>query len=364
MAKNLIFCFDGTENDPNDAKPEKEWFGLFGEKDHSVSNVFKLHLYFGGDLLNSPGSEQQHSFYYSGVGTYGTWLRQMINAALAPEKMDVRHILNQAGADLNRHYQKGDSIYIFGFSRGAALARRFASLVHHYSEAIGEKEAVVRFLGVFDTVASIGAPNLEDDQKPRTKVVFENMTVSAHVQEALHLVSIDENRIAFQPTLMNKEARVTEVWFPGAHSDIGGGFARRGLSDNTLHFIIDEMRKRNIGLNILEPEQVNLDKVVVAKGKYKFRLHDIEIRPNHLDKLHVKKRLWPISKLTLDKRKVRVNINDQSCNELPLVQYRMVDRAKQDGDYRPAAMHHVGHLLLDENGQTTAHEGLAEHLLP
>ena len=50
MTKRLIFCFDGTDNDPNDAKPEKEWFGLFGSKDNGVSNVFKLHLYFGGDL--------------------------------------------------------------------------------------------------------------------------------------------------------------------------------------------------------------------------------------------------------------------------------------------------------------------------
>lgn len=181
------------------------------------------------------------------MGTYGPWLRQKINAALAPEKMDVRTILNKAGADLAQHYQTGDRVYIFGFSRGAALARRFASLMRKYLPAIGEQEPVVRFLGVFDTVASIGVPNLEDDQKPRSQVVFENMTVSAHVQEALHLLSIDENRIAFQPTLMNREDKVTEVWFPGAHSDVGGGFAKRGLSDIALQFIVEQIRKREVG---------------------------------------------------------------------------------------------------------------------
>ncbi|MDH5444440.1 MAG: DUF2235 domain-containing protein [Gammaproteobacteria bacterium] len=364
MAKNLIFCFDGTENDPNDVKPEKKWFGLFGEKDNSVSNVFKLHLFFGGDLENQTTLDKQHSFYYSGVGTYGSWLRQKLNAALAPEKMDVRNILNQAGADLAAHYKKGDKIYVFGFSRGAALARRFACLVNKYVPAIGEKSKVVRFLGVFDTVASIGVPNLEDDQKPRTQVVFENMTVSAHVQEAIHLVSIDENRIAFQPTLMNMEDRVTEVWFPGAHSDVGGGFAKRGLSDSALRFIVDEMQKREIGLTILSPEDVELNKLVVDKGRYTFRLEDIDIQPNHLDKLHVKKRFWPFSKLTLDHRNVRVNVNDQMSSDTPVVFCKMVERAQEDGEYRPMSMHHVGHHLLYEDGRTETFDGLAIHLLP
>jgi len=364
MAKNLIFCFDGTDNDPNDAKPEKEWFGLFGSKDNSVSNVFKLHLFFGGDLLNNPTSNEQHSFYYSGVGTYGSWLRQKVNAALAPEKLDVRTILNKAGGDLQKHYQAGDRIYVFGFSRGAALARRFASLVRKYVPTIGDAEQAVRFLGVFDTVASIGVPNLEDDQKPRTNVVFENMTVSPHVQEALHLLSIDENRIAFQPTLMNKEDRVTEVWFPGAHSDIGGGFALRGLSDITLRFIVDEMRKRDIGLTILDPEAVDLSKIIVAKGKYAYTLDDIAIRPNHLDKLHVKKRFWPISKMTLDHRNVRVNVNEQMSDNKPVVFHLMVARAKADGGYRPAAMIQIGHLLLADDGSMTEYPGLGEHLLP
>lgn len=364
MAKKLIFCFDGTENDPNDAKPEKEWFGLFGSKDNGVSNIFKLHLYFGGDLLNNPTSNEQHSFYYSGVGTYGSWLRQKMNAALAPEKMDIRTILNKAGADLQKHYQAGDSIYIFGFSRGAALARRFASLVRKYVPTIGENEPVVRFVGVFDTVASIGVPNLEDDQKPRTQVVFENMTVSPHVQEALHLLSIDENRIAFQPTLMNKEDRVTEVWFPGAHSDVGGGFAKRGLSDISLRFIVDQMRQRDIGLSILEPEEVDLAKIVVAKGKYAYTLNDVAIQPNHRDKLHAKKRFWPFSKMTLDHRNVRVNVNEQMSDNKPMVFHAMVDRAKEDGGYRPKAMIQIGHFLIGEDGNATEYSGLGDHLLP
>jgi len=364
MGQSLIFCFDGTDNEPNDARPEKEWFGLFGSKDNGVSNIFKLHLFFGGDLHNNPAANGQHSFYYSGVGTYGSWLRQKLNAALAPEKMDVRTILNRAGEDLQKHYQSGDRIYVFGFSRGAALARRFACLLHKYVPSIGENDQVVRFLGVIDTVASIGVPNLEDDQKPRTQVVFENMTVSAHVQEAIHLLSIDETRVAFQPTLMNHEERVTEVWFPGAHSDVGGGFAKRGLSDSSLRFLIDQMHLRDIGLTILEPEDVQLDKIVLAGGKYVLTAEDIAIRPDHLDTMHVKRRIWPYSKLTLNTRSVRVNVADQRSTLVPLIFHIMVDRAKQDGTYRPTAMHEVTHLLLADDGTTVEYSGMADHLLP
>jgi len=364
MSKNLIFCFDGTDNSPEDAKPERRWFGLGRRKDNSVSNIFKLHLFFGGDLNNNPTSETQHSFYFSGVGTYGSWLRQKYNAAVAPDKMDVRYILNMAGAELARHYQAGDRVFLFGFSRGAALARRFAAIISHYVPTINGNEQVVRFLGVYDTVASIGAPNLDDDKKPRTKVVFENITVSPHIQECLHLLSIDETRIAFQPTLMNREERVTEVWFPGAHSDVGGGFLQHALSDIGLSFMLNELRLRQLGLAILKPEEVDLTKLRVASNGYQLTLEDIAIKSEVTGPMHCKKRFWPFSKITLDKRYVRVNEHGQpSTMAAPLVYYAMPERAKADGDYRPPAMNGVRHNLLDEQGGMVEFSGLGDHLL-
>ena len=363
MSKNLIFCFDGTDNSPEDAKPEKSWFGLGKRKDNSVSNIFKLHLLFGGDLSNNPSSETQHSFYFSGVGTYGGWLRQVYNAALAPDKMDVRYILNMAGSVLIKHYQPGDRLFIFGFSRGAALARRFASILNHYVPNIKASDQVVRFLGVFDTVASIGAPNLDDDKKPRTQVVFENITVSQHIKECLHLVSIDETRVAFQPTLMNKEARVTEIWLPGAHSDVGGGFLRHTLSDVALTFMLNELRLRNLGLQILRPEEVDLSKLRIPSNGYQLTLEDIAINPEVTGAMHCKKRVWPFSKLTLDKRQVRVNEHDHPSTEPPLIHYAMPKRAKADGDYRPPAMNGVRHKLLDEHSGVSEYSGLGDHLL-
>ena len=89
-------------------------------------------------------------------------------------------------------------------------------------------------MGVFDTVASIGKPNLHEDDKPVSDVVFENQHIAPSIQEALHLVSLDERRKAVMPTLMNAEDRVTEVWFAGAHSDVGGGYSDASLADVAL----------------------------------------------------------------------------------------------------------------------------------
>lgn len=77
----------------------------------------------------------------------------------------------------------------------------------------------MRFLGVFDTVAA-----MDGIQRPgkdiATDVVFEDGTLHEGVKRAIHIVALDEDRLLFRPTLINKDAnnpeRLTEVWFPGA----------------------------------------------------------------------------------------------------------------------------------------------------
>lgn len=47
--KNIIICFDGTNNHPRDAKQEREWFGLGDIEDNGITNILKLHVLFGGN---------------------------------------------------------------------------------------------------------------------------------------------------------------------------------------------------------------------------------------------------------------------------------------------------------------------------
>ncbi len=103
MSKNIIFCFDGTSNQPQDANQDSSWFG---PEDDNVTNIFKLHLLFGGNLSQSSAIPGQLSLYYSGVGTYGGTLKRIWNKLFAPENKDVGKIIRAACDDLKANYKE------------------------------------------------------------------------------------------------------------------------------------------------------------------------------------------------------------------------------------------------------------------
>lgn len=125
----LFFHFDGTDNSPNDAfAPEHSL--------SSITNVLKSHLLLGGRVKRpidiTPTHLPHRSFYYAGVGTYGRWLEQKLNAAFAIKTGHVAQILHRALNDFKKHYHPSiRHIVLIGFSRGAALARRFAAFIQH-----------------------------------------------------------------------------------------------------------------------------------------------------------------------------------------------------------------------------------------
>ena len=299
----LIFCFDGTANESKDAADFAE--------DSSISNVLKLHAVFGGSCAKNEnkwrptsGNDRQCSLYYPGVGTYGGWIRRVVNQVIAAKNMDVRKILQAALEDFEEKYlehqaskEDGDTlrIFIFGFSRGAAIARIFAAQlgdskrrnIQHekkhtrISAAISQISAAISrffptktttlehevdFLGVFDTVTAMGISDLSAKTRPASDVVLEDGTMAATVKCAVHLVSLDEERLAFQPTLFNHDPnRILEVWFPGVHSDVGGGFWFDGLSDITLQFMLDQVRQRFPTTKISDPNSTEEEKRIDYK---------------------------------------------------------------------------------------------------
>ncbi|MCG8642471.1 MAG: DUF2235 domain-containing protein [Desulfobacterales bacterium] len=336
--KKIILCFDGTCNDPNDAKKKKNI--KLELKDASISNIFKLHLLLGGGV--SKGEEHikgQKSFYYSGVGTYGNKLLQWFNAGLALPNMDVGRIIKKASVDLAKNYQKDDEVFIFGFSRGAAIARRFAATMNKHVRAVNPNAPLitVKFLGVFDTVASIGFPNLDDDKKPISDVKFENCTVADTVETALHMVSLDDKRTAYMPTLMAyDEKRVTEIWFTGGHSDIGGGYRYDGLSDITLNYLIEAIAEQ--GLEIRSPLQINFESDECRELGLAY--DDIAIQPNPMGKIHQQDRSL-LLEWTLTHRDLRVHLDQPADGRdlpLPLIHHTVVDRIHGDSDYRPVSL--------------------------
>lgn len=331
--KKLIFCFDGTCNDPEDVNEDLT--------DTSISNILKLHVFFGGKLTPHNGQNEltpnQHSFYYSGIGNRGNWLLRAINATFAPSYGEMDDIISEANTDLQQHYQLGDEVYIFGFSRGAAIARIFAAYL----------AKPIKFLGVFDTVAATrGSLDLNPDTFPASGIIFENDFLADHIERALHLLALDERRLLFQPTLFNKDARVQEVWFAGSHSDIGGGYNFDGLSDICLQFMLDNISDK---LTILPVTELDYLALKVPNSSKKISLADLVIVPKVDDKLHGNlSNFFDI--FTRNTRSVRVSVNQFTSDHLPLIHHSVAKRFRLLKEYRPYALLKLDYQLLNEQG--------------
>ncbi|VAW90074.1 hypothetical protein MNBD_GAMMA18-1993 [hydrothermal vent metagenome] len=346
MMKKLIFCFDGTGNEPEDAKQSRGLFGVGDPEDESISNVLKLHLLLGGDLQGRNVFPDQQSFYYPGVGTYGSWWDKLRNRALAPPEEDVGSIIKRAVSDIYNHYEAGDELFVFGFSRGAAIARRFVSILSSTLPALGiTEDPKVRFMGVFDTVAAIKHPNLFNEKiKPASDVVFEDRFISPLIEEAVHLLSLDDRRIAFFPALMNQslkhdnlqDARVEEIWFAGAHSDVGGSFRYDGLSDIALQFLMERMAAKKIGLAVLSPLDVNYRDLFDGPDEL-IAYEDVVVQPSHLGRSHAQNEKAGVKELMYDYRMPRVSVNDVPSVYPPIIHHSVLDRMADDRDYQSTA---------------------------
>ncbi len=249
MSKNIVICLDGTWNDKDD--PD------------ALSNVALLHN------MSEHDPDRQLAYYDKGVGTDGWYDKKLGGVHGAGLSENVR----QAYSYIAEHYENDDAVYIFGFSRGAFTARSLAgllfnaglptagdgattdinSLYEHYKRGDTDKLAAhkdtnrhcpVQFLGVWDTVGALGVPVsfLRDGSE---KVFgFHDTRLSPEVNFACHAVSIDEKRESFEPTLWletpDNAERINQVWFSGVHSDVGGGYPERHLSDITLQWMSEQ----------------------------------------------------------------------------------------------------------------------------
>ena len=100
-------------------------------------------------------------------------------------------------------------------------------------------------------------------------VVIEQGALHERVQRAVHVVAIDEDRVAFTPTLIDADAddakRVTEIWFPGVHGDVGGGYWNDGLSDLTLVFMAGSCR-RALGADLVVMDETSITRPSPSNG--------------------------------------------------------------------------------------------------
>ncbi|RAI58945.1 T6SS phospholipase effector Tle1-like catalytic domain-containing protein [Roseicella frigidaeris] len=112
----------------------------------------------------------------------------------------------------------------------------------------------LRFLGLFDTVEAYGVPigllRTAIDQAI-WPLSFRNRHLSPRVEAARHALSLDDERLTFHPVLFQRRdaadaARIRELWFAGAHSDVGGGYPDDSLAGVPLGWMAEEASRAGL----------------------------------------------------------------------------------------------------------------------
>jgi hypothetical protein len=232
--------FDGTGND--NQKKNKD----------SLSNVWYLYDMHKGDGKDLGDSYALRKFYQRGVGSesdgllswavdtagnaggYGAAVR-FDNAIYYIEQYIIQYADKTEGA-----LPSTIQLDVFGFSRGAAMARHFVNCIKQnyfdfkdpdINEVFSANNIFINFLGVFDTVGSFNIAGDNDD-----------FGFSFHIKpswiesKAVHIYALNEYRWGFdQQALTQKqdsnypidiiEGNFIEIGLPGAHSDIGGSYS-------------------------------------------------------------------------------------------------------------------------------------------
>jgi uncharacterized protein (DUF2235 family) len=280
--KNIVVCCDGTGNK------------FIDDPDSNGSNSNVVKFYSTLRIHN-----EQVAYYHPGVGTSGDptarnrvenfWYRLM---GLAFARGFKDNVLD-AYRYLMETYDDGDQVYLIGFSRGSYTVRALAGLLDGYGllckgneghlpyawnayvdqhkmreqifvehditfkETFSRRKFRIHFMGIWDTVSSVGWI--------KTPLRLFNVAQNPTIKIGRHAVSIDERRCFYRDNLweLATEAQLHSVrseddphptqnllavWFPGAHSDVGGSYAQKEsvLSNTALEWMLDEACRAGI----------------------------------------------------------------------------------------------------------------------
>lgn len=119
----------------------------------------------------------------------------------------------------------------------------------------------VRFIGVYDTVGALGVPLAGATKVNEPIVGFHDTRLGDTVEHAVQALAVDERRGPFVPTLWTRAANeaprpaqtVLQVWFPGVHSDVGGGYGDKAIGNITWDFMMRQAALRGLVIDPAQP---------------------------------------------------------------------------------------------------------------
>ncbi len=239
----------------------------------------------------------QMAYYDPGIGTFsifGRTLGRKVGILLGQAfGYGLRENIEDAYEYLMNRYLPGDKLFLFGFSRGAFTVRALAGMFHkvgllqkgsknlipyasriyntHGNDDIAEgfkgaycHECKPHFIGAWDTVGSLGW--FYDKE-------FFDARLNPDVTNAFHAISIDEKRKKFPVSLWDENnlaphQTVEQVWFAGVHSDVGGWYDQRGLSNITLIWMLENAQKHGLRLKKGWRERINANPLDEMHNSY------------------------------------------------------------------------------------------------
>lgn len=246
---NLVLCFDGTWNteDPDI------------EQNNSVTNVFRLFEAILQDVLDESGT-LTHVNYFEGPGTKKG--RKLSGGLLAT---DLDEVIKDGYRQLVMHVRAcrakliEPKIYLFGFSRGAYICHVFSWLLHVIgitAARLPEWDGIVDDFLTRDPEKIKKAIGNGTEQSPRVALMglwdavssqhdfyrgFFNGLKAPIVDKIRHAMAADERRVLFPVMHYLPNDAIRQVWFPGVHSEVGGGYANdKSLYHLSLDWMIQE----------------------------------------------------------------------------------------------------------------------------
>ncbi|KAI1878321.1 uncharacterized protein JN550_000503 [Neoarthrinium moseri] len=247
-------------------------------------------------------------YYQSGVGSRTGFVDMIAGGAFG---IGIAENIREAYSYICANYVDGDEIILVGFSRGAFTARSIAGIISDlglltregmeyfypvfkdmqnwmdynyrdpfpelpfpnkpkgsnassiYRERLVENKLSrvlqdggagelikVKAIGVWDTVGSLGIPDIKflsrlGIHRSTEEFTWFNTSLSPKIDHAFHALAIDEKRGPFSPALWERLPGQTtdlrQVWFPGSHTNIGGGCSDQGVANITLAWMMDQL---------------------------------------------------------------------------------------------------------------------------
>jgi uncharacterized protein (DUF2235 family) len=359
--KRIITCSDGTWNRP-------------GDVDEDVQVKTNVEIMYNCIASTDSKGIAQVKIYDEGVGT-GHGFRDRVLGGITGLGLDKN--IKDAYTFVCLNYEAGDELYFFGFSRGAYTARSLAGFIYncgvlkpqniHLVDTVfglyrdrnqystptsdlmrsfrkqfcthplegGSKELnddlmPVKFIGVWDTVGSLGIPFSSMRLFSKNKYQFHDTKINSKVENAYHALSVDDRRKLFEPTLWEKTESVKkdprhpqhqnmeQRWFAGVHSNVGGGYRDYTLSNIALDWLIDKSKEAGLAFDRIERPYYEVDP---ERNKDVLR-----------DSYTLKYRLWPKTWRTVD---IEHDIPAENRKRNEVIDDSVLKRIQTQKNYKP-----------------------------